>query len=200
VRAGTVRRTTGHRAPCYGDIDANRYRHRQVRVMTNENMEVIEATRARYRPARVTTLFVGESAPASGEFFYHGNTGMTRHMQTAVESALGESSDFLERFKSYGWYLDDLVLTPVNRHEPSERKAKCLGAQSSLAGRIAKYQPLGIVSLMLGIRKFVDAAATQAGCNACPHAVHFPGNGQQGLFLTDMATIIHKLPRLTEPS
>src|SRR5229473_704723 len=48
----------------------------------SHNMEAVEATRARFRPERITTLFVGESAPDSGDFF--------------------------TRFKAYGWYLDDL--------------------------------------------------------------------------------------------
>jgi len=70
-------------------------------------MEAIEAARARFRPERITTLFVGESAPASGDFFYYGNTAMFRRMQRAVEHALGEGGDFLERFKAMGRYLDD---------------------------------------------------------------------------------------------
>ena len=46
-------------------------------------MEPVEVTRARYRPDRITTLFVGESAPASGAFFYHGDSAMLRYMQQA---------------------------------------------------------------------------------------------------------------------
>jgi hypothetical protein len=49
----------------------------------------VEVTRARYRPDRITTLFVGESAPASGAFFYHGDSAMLRYMQRATEAALG---------------------------------------------------------------------------------------------------------------
>ena len=72
----------------------------------------VEVARAHYRPERITTLFVGEFAPYSGAFFYDGNSAMTRHMQRAVELVLGASSNFLDSFKAYGWYLDDLVLTP----------------------------------------------------------------------------------------
>jgi hypothetical protein len=39
-------------------------------------MEPVEIIRTRYRPDRITTLFVGESAPASGAFFYHGDSTM----------------------------------------------------------------------------------------------------------------------------
>ena len=133
----------------------------------------------------------------SGDFFYYGNSAMTRHMQRAVEDALGEGGDFLTRFKAYGWYLDDLVLTPVNQLTKSQRKAKCLDAQKSLADRIAAYRPEAIVSLLMVIKPFVDAAAIGAGSNAPRYAVPFPGMGQQARFQAAMASLIPKLPRLT---
>jgi hypothetical protein len=128
----------------------------------NDDINAVEATRARFRPDQITTLFVGESARASGDFFYLGNTAMKRHMQRAVERALGEAGAFLERFKAYGWYLDDLVPTPVNRLEPPKHIAKCLEAQSSLAHRIApvdeqvytitlRWFAAGVIVLMLGL-------------------------------------------------
>jgi hypothetical protein len=68
------------------------------------NLEPVESVRERYRPERILTLFVGESAPHSGKFFYLGNTALKRHMQEAVEAAgLGANTDFLERFKGLGW-------------------------------------------------------------------------------------------------
>jgi hypothetical protein len=164
-------------------------------------MEAVEAARARFRPERITTLFVGESAPSSGDFFYYGNNAMLRHMQRAVEHVLGESDNFLKSFKAYGWYLDDLVLTPgVNHLTGSQRKAKCLDAKNSFAVRIAEYRPLAIVSLLLSIENIVDAAAMAAGSSAPRYAVPFPGRGQQPRFQAAMARIIPELPRLTKPS
>jgi len=159
-------------------------------------MEAVEATRVRFRPERITTLFVGESAPASGDFFYDGNSTMVRHMQRAVEETLGGAGDFLNRFKAYGWYLDDLVLTPVNQLAKAQRDATCLAAQSSLAVRIAEYRPLAIVSLLISIKAIVEAAAIAAGSNAPRFAVPFPGMGQQSRFQAAMAQIIPTLPRL----
>ena len=46
-------------------------------------MEPVEFSRARHRPDRITTLFVGESAPTGGKFFYFGNSGMTTYMRRA---------------------------------------------------------------------------------------------------------------------
>jgi len=62
---------------------------------------------------------------------------MLRYIQRATEAALGiESGVFLERFKALGWFLDDLVLTPVNAMPKAQRMTKCLAAQASLTERI----------------------------------------------------------------
>jgi len=161
-------------------------------------MDAVEDTRARFRPKRITTLFVGESAPTSGDFFYYGNNAMFRYMQRAVQRALGEDGDFLQRFKGYGWYLDDLVLTPVNKLTKSQREAKCLDAQNSLADRIAAYQPEAIVSLLIVIKPYVERAADIASSNASRYVVPFPGMGQQARFQAPMARIIPELPRLSD--
>jgi hypothetical protein len=161
----------------------------------SHNMEAVEAARARFRPDHITTLFVGESAPVSGDFFYFGNTALQLYLQRAVEDAFGVGGNFFERFKAYGWYLDDLVLTPVNQLVKADRIAQCQAAQGSLAARIVEYRPLAIVSLLMSIRTIVDAAAIQAGSTAQRFAVPFAGMGQQGRFKTAMAQIITTLPK-----
>jgi hypothetical protein len=49
----------------------------------------------------------------------------------------------LREFKARGWYVDDLVLTPVDQmsYNSRERKAACAAARDSLAQRIAEYKP-----------------------------------------------------------
>jgi hypothetical protein len=156
----------------------------------------VESVRERYRPERILTLFVGESAPHSGKFFYLGNTALKRHMQETLEAAgLGGNGDFLEQFKRLGWYLDDLVQTPVNQLTKPERKAACLTARKSLAERIAKYRPEAIVPLLLSIKDVVEGAAHDAGSTAPCYPVPFAGMGQQTRFLKEMARILPKLPR-----
>ncbi|HWY60445.1 MAG TPA: hypothetical protein VNW15_00950 [Rhizomicrobium sp.] len=156
----------------------------------------VEAIRMQFRPRRITTLFVGESAPASGDFFYYGNSNMLRYMKKAVESVFGGSDDFLGTFKSYGWYLDDLVLTPVNQLNPKERRKRCWSAKTGLTARIAEYQPAAIVSLMVGIEKIVEAASLEVKSTASRFSVPFPGNGQQTRFHSKMIEILPDLPKL----
>ena len=121
---------------------------------------------------------------------------MLQHMRGAVESALGEAEgDFAQRFKDYGWYLDDLVLEPVDHLKRAEREAKCKAAQESLALRISHYQPLAIVSLLRRIEPIVAGAAKAAGSGAICHAVRFPGMGHQVRFKAEMAALIPSLPK-----
>jgi len=160
---------------------------------------LVEEARVHYRPKSITTLFVGESPPHSGKFFYYGNTALAHHMSFAMRSAgLGVDGDFLLRFKAYGWYLDDLVLVPVDRMRPAQRREACLAARSSLADRIAEYRPQAIVTVLLRIKEIVEAAATAAGSDAPRYAVPFPGNGQQARFLREMADILPRLPKQQE--
>jgi hypothetical protein len=157
----------------------------------------VEAVRTSYRPKRITTLFIGESAPDSGAFFYCGNTAMLRNVrETMAVAGLAGKEGFLECFKAYGWYLDDLVLRPVNHLPRSQRMKECRDAQQALSVRIAEYQPSAIVSLLLRIQGIVEAAADAAGCAAPRFAVPFPGNGQQARFRKEMVRILPQLPRL----
>jgi len=107
----------------------------------------------------------------SGAFFYDGNTALARHMETALTAnGLGGHGEFLERFKAYGWYLDDLVLVPVDHLPKTQRHAQCIAATNSLADRIAEYRPLAIVSVLLKIRDIVGIAAKLARSDAVQFA------------------------------
>jgi hypothetical protein len=163
---------------------------------TEMSGEPVEVTRARFKPSPIATLFVGESAPVGGGFFYRGNTGMAREMRRAVQTAWGPTTgDFLLRFKSFCWYLDDLVLEPVNHLRKAERRAMCRDAQPSLAARISEYQPQAIVVLLKRIERDVAAAAASGNYAGPFHCVPFPGFGQQGNFQREMACIMIGLPR-----
>jgi hypothetical protein len=158
-------------------------------------MTTVEKARADHRPRRIATLFVAESAPVGGSFFYYGNGQLGRYLRRAIEEVLTGDDKFLERFRSYGWYLDDLVLAPVNHLKPRERRAAHLGAAQDLQRRIAEYRPLAIVCLLKSIGSIVRAAASGAGFDGPFFEVPFPGNGQQRRFHLQMVEIIPELPR-----
>src|SRR5580704_14998999 len=62
-------------------------------------MVTVEEARADYRPRRITTLFVAESAPVGGTFFYHGTGHLGRYLRRSIEEILAGHGDFLKRFE-----------------------------------------------------------------------------------------------------
>ena len=77
----------------------------------------VERLRRRYRPQRIRLLFVGESAPAGGTFFYAENSTLYFETREAFAKQFREelaNRSFLDFFRGLGCYLDDLCLEPVN--------------------------------------------------------------------------------------
>lgn len=153
---------------------------------------VIEEARRRYRPSPIKVLFVGESPPAKGGFFYYGNNNLLRHMRRAVGGPKDDAA-FLESFCDRGWYLDDLVLEPIDDLQPSKRKQRREEAREGLAARIAEYRPLRIVALLRAIEADVSAASATAGSQARRYTVPFPGRFGVAAFLREMERILPDL-------
>ena len=116
--------------------------------MCNTRPHNWENLRANYQPDNIRVLFIGESPPASGKFFYRENS--TLYFTT--KEAFNNPSNFLIKFQNWGFFLDDLVLFPINRFDDMKRKAERLDHQAELATRLMKYQPLAVVTVMKGIK------------------------------------------------
>lgn len=150
-----------------------------------------EILRLRYRPATIATLFVGESPPAGAAFFYSGIGTLYRHMKLA----LGGGDDFLDDFAAQGFYLDDLVLVPVNRLAGPERRLLHREWVPSFAQRLRDHRPKAVVVLLVSIARAVEAALAEAGLADLPrHIVPYPGMGNQQRFLAAVKRIIPTLP------
>jgi hypothetical protein len=161
-------------------------------------MNKLEDLRRSFRPDRITTLFVGESAPRSGKFFYSQNSGLYR----AVKLAFHCEGDFLTAFRAKGFYLDDLSLVPVNGMAPTERRRQCEASIDSLTGRLKDYMPQAIVILVRSIDTWVREAAKQAELNIPIYTTTYPGRFQnhRERFQNEMAVIIPQLLELRQGS
>lgn len=130
-------------------------------------MQDFENLRHTFLPTKVATLFVGESPPTGGAFFYIGNSLLYR----CVREAFGDPPDFLALFKAKCYFLDDLVLYPIDKMaEQEKRRHRRLGV-SSLALRMIRYQPAAVVTLMCAIEQPVAQALSEAGLDHVPHHV-----------------------------
>ncbi|MBW6396299.1 hypothetical protein KPL78_00500 [Roseomonas sp. HJA6] len=155
-------------------------------------MNDTEALRLSFRPERVRMLMVGESAPAGGTFFYRANSNAYRE----IRKAFGRDGDdgFLAWFKAQGFYLDDLVLTPINTTGRAERQSACEAGIAPLSERIRNYRPQMVIAFKKSICREVLEAVRRSGTGAAYECTHFPGVGQQAKFRADMALILPRLP------
>jgi hypothetical protein len=116
----------------------------------------LEDLRQSYRPDRIRVLFIGESPPAGGTFFYKVDSNLARYTQQAFSQAFERQFDsgeaFLRFFKALGCYLDDLCLTPLNRLDRRERKRHRTAGVDLLAERIRTASPQVVVSVMRALR------------------------------------------------
>jgi hypothetical protein len=157
-------------------------------------IDALENLRHSFRPAFIATLFVGESAPVGGTFFYAADAQLYRTMRSAFAF---DETDFLAAFKARGWFLDDLVLVPVNHRTQAERRKLHRQWTASLARRIETYRPRAVVSLLLSIEEAVAEAVARAGIAGLTHyALPYPGNRQQLRFKRELARILDELPAL----
>jgi hypothetical protein len=110
----------------------------------------ISRLRERYRPERITVLFVAESPPESTDdvrYFYNPEQERWDHMYRAVMTAVfpefayrpGEKGAWLHRFREHGYHLIDASDRPVNRLPAAERR-RVLSA--AVAGTVAEVKRL----------------------------------------------------------
>jgi hypothetical protein len=158
----------------------------------------LEELRRRYKPDEMRVLFVGESPPASGKFFYKGDSNLARYTQEAFSRVYNtrfeRSEDFLQTFRTLACYLDDLCLAPINRLPKAERRRQRAKSIDSLAARTRAASPQAIVVVMLGIRRHVEQAVEQAdlhGVMMC--SLPFPAQGNQRRYVAQLADALRTL-------
>ncbi len=156
-----------------------------------------DALREQFRPNRVRLLFVGESPPASGKFFYDKGP-MTRFTAKAFEAAHGltfsatDQNEFLTYFKKCGCFLDDISHSPIDGLAVEERTRRLAESVAGFARRIAALKPKAIVVTLKKIEPHVRIAAAQAGLEVPIHVVPFPGHGHQTKYVERLAEIVPK--------
>ena len=136
-----------------------------------------ERLRRRYRPARVRILFVGESPPASGRFFYQADSGLYRAVRQSFEAAFPglKATDFLETFRNLDCYLIDLCGRPVDRLTPKQRRLACDRGEKQLGATIRRFNPEVIVTVVRSIAPNVERARARARWRGTHRELPYPG-------------------------
>jgi hypothetical protein len=156
-----------------------------------------ERLRRQFRPASVRLLFIGESPPASGRFFYRRDSGLYRAMREAfqeVDPAIADST-FLAAFQEVGCYLFDLCPEPVYRLGAAARRNARQLAERRLSLVIGQLQPAAIATLVRSIEG--NALASIAAAHWRGLLLHLPYPGRwkhhRQTFVRELAPIIRPL-------
>lgn len=163
------------------------------------SMDVYEILRENFRPKRIRVLFIGESRPANGSFYYRGDSRLARYTCEAFCTEGGripEMSDFLRRFQSLDCFLTDLCPQPANHLAKQQRRAARRAGEIALAETIASAQPEAIVVVMKGIAKSVARASAIAGADAIPcYVLPFPAQAHERDYVSELHSIVSNLKK-----
>ena len=144
-------------------------------------------------------LFVGESIPHNGTFFYYGASILHRHtLRAFVETFKGiNGANFLETFKKLGFYLDDLCSEPVNQlKEGDDRKRRVRLRklyEDDLSERVG--QPEVVIVTPKEIRRNVERVLSVAGLAVPLHDLPFPVRDYDEKYVSELSGILKELFR-----
>jgi hypothetical protein len=140
-----------------------------------------ERLRRSYRPVRVRILFVGESPPASGRFFYQADSGLYRAIRDTFQAALPAlpEDDFLHSFQNLGCYLVDLCGKPVDRLNSEKRKQACRDGEVRLARTLEELRPKTVITVIRSISANVRRAQASANWKGLHVELPYPGRWKE---------------------
>jgi hypothetical protein len=154
-----------------------------------------ERLRMSYRPERLSLLFVGESRPAGGTFFYAGDSILFRYTAEAFgHNTPADRKRFLEVFRNSECFLADLSTTPANHLRDAERLAARTKGEAALAALIKERRPNAIVAVMKPLRPHVDRAVASARVPIKDiFCLPFPAQGHQQEYVKGLKRVLDQL-------
>jgi hypothetical protein len=155
----------------------------------------IERLRESYKPEKVKILFVGQSEPDGGAFFYDGNphlftTNIRKTFEEAFDITFEDNKEFIKHFKDKQCYLDDLCLEPVNQLTRAEVNAVQQRSVVPLSKRIKGINPDVIIIIMKAIENDVSSAIELSRVSSKVVVTPFPGMGHLPTFRRIVVSIL----------
>src|SRR6266571_1388302 len=150
--------------------------------------------RARYKPRTIRVLFVAESPPSSGGFFYFSKTIGKDHLFRETMKALSlwplghplrkglDKTGLLEEFRSRGFFLIDTCERPVDKLSRRARRMLIVQEASGLASRAKDLDPVSIVIVKKTVYRPVRHTLERVGLGdriLNDEPLPFPSHGNQ---------------------
>jgi len=150
-----------------------------------------EKARLNFKPKNIRFLFIGESMPSGGTFFYFENSNLYNYTKEAfLKNFNWPNKEFLKYFMSNGFYLDDLCQEPINQLSESDKRKARKAYEQSLAIRIKEYNPLNVLSTPKSIHKNVISAINLSGLRIENYSLPFPAMGNQYKYVLKLDNLL----------
>jgi hypothetical protein len=165
--------------------------------MTVRTRRERERLRESFRPRCIQLLFIGESPPASGRFFYSADSGLYRAMRMAFQIADSKINDenFLAVFQQRGCYLTDLWHEPIDHLPQVRRRALRKAGEKYLVQQLKRFRPVMIAPVLLSIANNIENAALLAAWHGRILQLPYPGRWSRNreAFIKALVPIIRRL-------
>ena len=159
--------------------------------------------RNRYKPKKIKIVFVLESPPASGKYFYDENGLITEPLFAAMMELLKckpkSKREGLRYFADTGHFLVDATYDPINGLDDKARKRAVLDHFDELVEDLRSLGSTDAMSLILvkaNICRVLEGRLSASGFNVMNNGVvvPFPSTGQQGKFREKIAEVYNNIP------
>lgn len=157
--------------------------------------------RRKYLPKELKLIFIAESPPISGNYFYDSNGKISEQLFRAmIIDIIGEKTsskaEGLSKFQEAGYLLVDAVYKPVNK-ELTEKKRNniIIEGYPDLLTDLSNLSPGKDVPLLLikaNICRLLEPKLVDDGFTVLNHGaiIPFPGSGQQKNFKEKIGPIL----------
>ncbi len=163
------------------------------------NREYYIDLRKIYHPSNLKLIFLLESPPVSGKYFYDETGKTTDPFFSAFMKLLSYSptdkKDGLEYFKSNGYLIIDATYKQVNKLKGKIRDYTILSDYNRLIEELEKLcseKNIPIILVKANICRMFDERLTERGFNILNKGVviPFPSRGQQKKFHSEMSKVL----------
>ena len=155
--------------------------------------------RNRYIPAKIKTIFVLESPPASGKYFYNPDGTLSEPLFRAMTKDVLEitpksKDEGLKEFAARGYFLIDATYTPINRMSETDKEATILHDLPMLVEALHEYAgpETGIVLVKVNVCKLLEDKLREEGFKVLNHGtmIPFPTFGRQKEFRQAICAVL----------
>jgi Protein of unknown function (DUF559) len=160
---------------------------------------VLDENQALYKPERVRTLFVCESAKREVFNFYKAYNVLFARTREAFSGAhnrrWNSPFDFLSFFKKEGYFLVGLCPDDIRDMSREERQKEYENALPALVEQLVAYKPEEVIVVLPPLRPFVELALRRA--NVKPKSIvfevlPFPGKGYEEAFKDKLVELVRE--------